>query len=471
MRLLRIWPLGATFLTWSLAAVCAQGDLEFKSLLSFDGTNGSNPKGELLQGHDARLYGTAVKGGSNGLGMVFALSLDGSGFTVLHSFAGGTDGANPSAGLIQSQDGSFYGTALNGGTNDSGTVFRITAGGAFTTIAFLSTNTGAHPDSTLALDRDGSLYGTADMYGAYSKPTYPGSYGYGSIFHVTTQPNLEALVLFANTNGDSPRGGLVQAKDGDFYGTTLWGGKRLLPPYQISFGDIFRFSPDGTLTTLYQFTGGVDGGWPYAGLVQGQDGGFYGVTFSGGTTNGGFGTVFRITDQGQFAKIHTFTSYDGANPYAGLIQASDGNLYGTTYVGGPRNAGTIFQISTNGDYTGLHAFSETDGLYPLGRLVQADNGNFYGTTASGGAYGLGTIFRLSLPSAPVLQSIVWSGGGVSFTWTSIPGRSYQVQYTPDLTKPNWTSFGPPLVASSDTLSALDSTPSDQQRWYRVLLLP
>src|ERR1022692_651545 len=193
-------------------------------------------------------------------------------------------------------------------------------------------------------------------------------------------------------DGAGPYAGLVQAANGGLYGTTLVGGTN-------SAGTIFKITPGGTLTTLYSFcpqTNCTDGATPGAGLVQAANGDLYGTTYFGGT-NGG--TVFKITPGGTLTTLYNFCSQtnctDGTGPLAGLVQAANGDLYGTTYFGGT-NGGTVFKITPGGTLTTLYSFCSqgvypgcTDGLNPDAGLVQAANGDFYGTTSSGGANGGG----------------------------------------------------------------------------------
>jgi uncharacterized repeat protein (TIGR03803 family) len=187
------------------------------------------------------------------------------------------------------------------------------------------------------------------------------------------------------TDGGKPfYGGLVQAGDGNFYGTTYLGGTK-------NGGTVFKVTPGGALTTLYNFcsqTNCADGTAPTAGLVQATDGNFYGTTYSGGSNADG--TVFKITSSGTLTTLYSFCSQpsctDGYSPYAGLVQGSDTNFYGTTSVGGAHGFGTVFKISSQSPYTltTLHSFSVADGTSPQAGLMLASDGNFYGTTVGGG---------------------------------------------------------------------------------------
>jgi uncharacterized repeat protein (TIGR03803 family) len=211
------------------------------------------------------------------------------------------------------------------------------------------------------------------------------------------------LQSFGISRTASPNG-LVQGSDGNFYGTTSTGGTG-------DHGMVFQLSTNGTLSTLYSFSGGADGGQPRAALVLGSDGNFYGTTYGGGAS--GNGTVFQISAKGTFTTLYSFNGgADGSNPTAGLVQGSDGNLYGTTSLGGlirgdSTGYGTIFQISTNGVHTILYTF--TDGADGPNGLVKGSDGNFYGTTTYGGAGGAGTVFQLSTNGT--LTTLYFFSGG------------------------------------------------------------
>jgi uncharacterized repeat protein (TIGR03803 family) len=208
------------------------------------------------------------------------------------------------------------------------------------------------------------------------------------------EANLVPLAPFwMSAAADRPagvRGDLLLASDGNFYLTSSSGGS------EQRGGSIIRVTPGGTITTLHSFTGGnTDGATPYAGLMQASDGSLYGTTYVGGTDSRG--TVFRITLAGEFSLLYSFVSAnDGAFfPYAGLVQAGDGNLYGSTLRGGPDDKGTVFRISTSGTFAIIHSFAGSDGENPEGTLVVGANGELYGTTLTGGASNRGTIYRIS----------------------------------------------------------------------------
>ena len=372
------------------------------TLYSFSGSDGNGPIG-LVKGTDGNFYGTTYLGGAQNTGTVFKMTPTGT-LTTLYVFLG-SDGRNPSAGLVQGTDGSFYGTTYLGGASDLGTVFRITSAGTVTTLHSFLGGDGSHPAAPLAQGIDGSFYGTTLDGGAVGTPEYP--FGFGTVFKITPAGAFTTLYSFVSSyggvspysgvGGQYPYAGLTPGTDGNLYGTASSGGAG-------HEGTVFSITPSGTLTTLYSFSGD-DGSFPRAGLVQGTDGNFYGTTGWGGssrsgTPSAGYGTVFRITPGGVLTTLHSFLGGDGIHPYAGLVQGTDGSFYGTTSLGGPSwyvsswsGHGTVFRITPGGVLTTLHSFAGTEGQKPTAPLVQGTDGDFYGTTSAGGAYGLSSIER------------------------------------------------------------------------------
>jgi uncharacterized repeat protein (TIGR03803 family) len=272
------------------------------------------------------------------------------------------------------------------------------------------------------------------------------------------------LYSFTGGNdGANPYAALVQGSDGNFYGTTYSGGTN-------GDGTVFQINPNGALTSIYSFTGGNDGANPYAALVQGSDGNFYGTTEFGGTN--GYGTVFQISPKGSYHSLYSFQGHaGGAYPYAGLVQGSDGSFYGTTYYGGTNKSGTVFTISTNGGGRFLYSFpGGNDGGYPYGGLVQGSDGSFYGTTyRGGGSEGAGTVFRLNI--VPEFQAVSLSSSTLSLTWSTEAGGTYQLQHSSDLNSGNWTNLSSPLTATGATLNTTDSVTNAPKRFYRLVLSP
>jgi len=370
----------------SIAAAClvatAAVAQTYDVLKAFN-SDGLRPHAGLIQGTDGNLYGTTAYGGSNNYGTIFKIDANGSTFTTLYTFAG-SDGANPYAAIIQGTDGNLYGTTAYGGSNDYGTVFKVDTNGlTFTTLHNFAGSDGANPYTGLLQATDGNLYGT----------TYSGGANYGTIFKVDTNGlTFTTLHNFAGSDGANPYAGLLQATDGNLYGTTNLGGAS-------NYGTIFKIDTNGTtFTTLHTFVN-TDGANPYAGLLQATDGNLYGTTLNGGggSCYYGCGTIFKIDTNGSMlTTLHGFLVSDGVYPYGTLIQGTDGNVYGTLAGGGANYDGAIFRIDTSGStFTTLHTFVGTDGSYSYATLIQGTDRNLYGTTYFGGAsYLYGTIFKV-----------------------------------------------------------------------------
>ena len=435
-------------------APCAHGDVTLTTLVSFGGTNGANPYAGMLRGEDGNFYGTTAAGGTNGYGTIFQMTPAGA-LTVMASF-NRTNGANPTAGLAQGVDGKFYGTTYSGGAMSFGTVFNMTTNGTLTSLVSFAGTNGVYPKAGLVEANDGNYYGTTALGGT----NYV-----GTVFKMTTNGTLTTLVSF-DPQGGSPYAGLVQGVDGSLYGTTY------------GSSTVFKMTTNGTFRTLYPFTGGNDGGNPYAELVQGADGNLYGTTFFGGTN--GYGTAYKLTTNGTFTTLVSFGGTNGAYPQGRLAQASDGVLYGTTESGGaytnPSGSGygTAFKLTTNGTLTTLVSFGGTNGANPQGGLVQGADGNLYGTTVDGGASGEGTIFRLNItaPPPPSFLTVEETGATLTLTWSATVGQNYQMLYKTNLNQINWDNLGPANIATNAAMTTLDATGPDRQRFYRIeLLLP
>ncbi len=395
------------------------------NLYSFAGSpiDGANPQAGLVQGSDGNFYGTTSSGGTNGAGTVFEFSPSAD-YTNLYAFGSyPNDGAEPVAGLVQGSDSNFYGTTYFGGTSDKGTVFQINPSGTYTTLYSFAglPNDGADPAAGLVQGNDGNFYGTTYFGGMTSE--FNGN-GNGTVFQISPGGTYTTLYFFAGYPGDGadPQAGLVQGSDSNFYGTTQFGG--MSTNCGAGCGTVFQISPSGTYTSLYSFAGPPnDGSYPLAGLVQGSDGNLYGTTGAGGTNSNG--TVFRISPGGSYTNLYSFAGAprDGAGPTAGLVQGSDSSFYGTALYGGNNGDGTVFRISSSGDYTNLYSFagSPTDGQNPYAGLVQGSDGNFYGTTRYGGNNGDGTVFKLAFVSG--ITNCAFSIGSTNATVDAAGGSS------------------------------------------------
>ncbi len=324
------------------------------------------------------------------LWLTAAVSLPAQTVSVVHDFDG-TDGISSQAALIQATDGYLYATTDGGGAFGEGTVFKMTPLGLLTTVASFSGDDGNDPVPAVVQGTDGNFYGTT-QYGGTNETC---SAGCGSIFKMAPDGTLTSLYSFDVTHGDRPSvAPLVEGNDGNFYGTTFGGGK------VCACGTVFRISPAGHFTLIHSFTGGSDGAEPYSGLILASNGNFYGVAYTAG--DGGEGTIYKITPTGSFSTVFSFAGNgsNGNNPLGGLVQASNGNLYGTTAHGGTGCCGTIFEFTLGGVFTTLHNFDQTDGGLPLASMMQGSDGNLYGTTQNGGTsasctVGCGTLFQIS----------------------------------------------------------------------------
>jgi uncharacterized repeat protein (TIGR03803 family) len=359
------------------------------------GTDASTPYAGLVHDSAGNLYGTTLSGGVYNDGAVFKLDRRHH-ESVVYSFAGGNDGIAPKASLILDKGGNLYGTTSRGGTSaDAGTIFKISPSGTETILyRFTGGSDGATPLASLLRDRSGNLYGT----------TYAGgdpSCLCGVVFKVSPSGVETVVHAFAvGTDGEFPQGGLIADSNGNLYGTTLEGGK-------YGWGSVFKIDPAGTETVFYSFNlaNGTDGWQPAGNLVRDAAGNFYGTTLAGGQQQScfgfGCGTVFRIDPSGNESVLYAFgDSPDGAGPSSGVVRDSAGNLYGTTYVGGPGGLsgfGVVFELDTHGNETVLYQFSGgLDGAFPHSSLILDKAGNLYGTAERGGPLdtGEGVVFKI-----------------------------------------------------------------------------
>jgi uncharacterized repeat protein (TIGR03803 family) len=409
----------------------------FALLYSFStsGGDGQHPYGEVLEGSDGALYGSTHDGGETNAGTVFRLAKNGSNYMVLRRFiVGPPSPGNPFGQLLEGIDHALYGTSYHGGSNNAGTVFRITRDGVdFNIMHHFRQGDGYWPYAGL-IEVGSTLYGTTQEGGAGRM---------GTAFRINEDASGYSLIHhfnFSGYDGYYPLA-LVQGSDDGIYGVTQTGGTN-------ADGTLFKINPDGSGYTLLHDFSFWAGRVPF-GLIQGRDGVLYGTTYQGGTNDGGVvyainadggaytllhmfgtnsmqgmnpsdaleasdgalygtthnggsnsvGTVFRVTKQGDnCAVLHQFVSGtgDGNGPYAGLVEGSDLALYGVTYSGGAYQYGTVFRITTNGGaYQVLHGFgSGSDGAAPYGALIKGSDGMLYGTTFFGGTYQCGTVFKI-----------------------------------------------------------------------------
>jgi uncharacterized repeat protein (TIGR03803 family) len=380
-----------------LAIVIAANHLSdaqtYSVLYSFGGVagDGNGPTGTLIQDSSGNLYGTTQGGGQHGVGTVFRLTASGT-ETLLYDFNLPPDAILPAAGLYRDAEGRLYGTTRKGGvygpTNGSGAVFKLdTAGNETVVHSFGKGEDGNEPECVLIADAKGNLYGTTGVGGRY---------GFGTVFRISASGRETVLHHFTGADGAVPAAGLIRDAQGNLFGTTVSGGKN-------GFGTVFKLAADGKETVLYSFCSArncTDGGQPVAGLIQDQFGNLFGTTGNGGRN--GQGAVFELTKGGKEIVLHsfgTFGSGDGRWPWAGLILDQQGNLYGTTYIGGAYDSGTVFKVDRAGKETVLHSFCAepncVDGVAPaFASLLRDRAGNLYGV-AQRGVFQSGVVFRLT----------------------------------------------------------------------------
>src|SRR6202167_1396665 len=381
----------------------------FKTLVNFGGTNGTDPNLSPIQGTDGNLYGGTAVGGEYSQGVLFNMTPSGT-LTRIYSFCAelGCPDGKGGAPEVLGTDGNLYGSNQGGGAFGDGTIFKVTEKGVLTTLHSFDGTDGLEIKH-LVQASSGNFYGTTSNGGNLSECN---GIGCGTIFEIAPNGKLTTLYNFCSLSGCADGAvlydALVQGTDGNFYGTTWAGGTG-------NGGTVFKITPTGMLTTLYSFCVPDypycgDGSNPIK-LVQGADGNFYGTTAYGG--GNGEGSVFKITPSGTLTTIYSFCAQiactDGSTPRDGLTLGSDGNFYSTTYYGGADNQGTLFEITAAGVLTTLHSFDGTDGRYPIQHLFQATNSNFYGITDNDGASGDGTIFRLSVGLLPFVETVPTSG--------------------------------------------------------------
>ena len=394
------------------------------------------------QGRDGDLYGTTAGDRyPTNLGDIFRVSTSGVG-TTLYNFSG-TAESYPSYGLILATDGNFYGT-VGGGSANLGALFRITPDGVYTVVYnFQGLDDGAYPAYSPIQASDGNLYGAAGgVYGQNDGTIYK----YSAAGSITTVFALSADGTQGNYFSSPP----IQGADSNLYATTSEGGA-------FGCGTILKLNTAGVLLQQYDFRCKKYGASP-TGLMQASDGNFYGTTQEGGiNTTGcyaGCGTVFKMTQSGVVTLLHKFGNshdYDGAYPLSGLVEGTDGNLYGSTEDGGYSEGrdGTLYMITTSGTETVLGHFYSGDpaGHTPFGSLMQHTNGKFYGTTYEGGLLSGGTVYSLDMGLGPFITFVQATGkigqtaqilgqgltGTTSVTFNGVSAASFAVNSDTSMT--------------------------------------
>jgi uncharacterized repeat protein (TIGR03803 family) len=327
-------------------------------------------------------------------------------FTLLYAFTGGTDGRDPIAGLIMDAQGNLYGAAAEGGNpaclHGCGTIFKLDTTGKETVLYSFTGGDGNYPATRLVRDAQGNLYGTTEI-GAAS--------GYGTVFKLDPFGNETILHSFAGGgDGDFPSD-LIMDDQANLYGTTELGGDPTCNGGS-GCGTVFEVDNTGRETVLYSFTqAGGDGQRPLAGLVRNAQGDLYGTTALGGASNAG--TIFRVDATGKETVLHSFNVIDGYLPMSSLVRDAQGNLYGATYSGGKGfegGNGVVFKLNKTGKETVLYRFpaSGKRGYHPQDGLVRDGQGNLYGTTEYGGIFGFGAVFKVDKTGK---QTLLYSFAG------------------------------------------------------------
>jgi uncharacterized repeat protein (TIGR03803 family) len=344
---------------------------------------GGFPEYDLAIDGQGNLYGTTFNEFG---GILYKLSPSGE-FTTLHTFSGccGTDGYSLAAGVILDAQGNLYGATTQGGSGDAGIIFEISPSGTETILYnFTCQQDGCLPVAGVVMDAEGNLYGTS----------LGGTFGYGNVYKfVRSTGTVTTLYNFTGGADGSIPFGVVLDKEGNLYGATQNGGS-------AQQGVVFKVTPSGMETVLHSFEpNGKDGFAPTASVILDSKGNVYGTTHLGGKV--GVGTVYKITPAGKESILHSFKGgKDGIFPESDLMFDKNGNLYGTTYYGGEFDSGAVFEVAKSKE-TILHSFEPngTDGILPLGGVVFDANGNLFGTTTLGGASsdcpsGCGTVFKI-----------------------------------------------------------------------------
>jgi len=390
--------LPALFAVQSAAAQTAPGWV-FIELYPFNSApinleDGAWPEAAVVRDAASNLYGTTFFGGTRtgcdifvgGCGTVFQLDPSGK-EKVLHSFGGAHDGWNPTASLTLDAVGNLYGTTPYGGAHGYGVVFRVDAAGNETILhSFAGGSDGANPNAALVQDAAGNLYGTT-RYGGRGCNCQ----GCGTVFKISPSGQERILHRFRDgADGASPLGSVAVDSSGNVYGTSWLGGI-------FNYGTVFRIDASGQGKVLHHFTAGSDGANPIGGVILDQAGNLYGTASAAGASH--LGTIFTVNSAGSESTLYTFTGGpDGAYPYSNLILDASGNLYGTTAQAGSTSAGSVFELS-GGTLTVLYDFAGTtgptgDGANPMGGLTMDEAGNLYGTAVRQGTYGWGAVFEL-----------------------------------------------------------------------------
>ncbi len=376
--------IGSIALVLFVAGSCAYAQT-YTVLYDFGTKNGepsgASDSGIVAQGRDGNMYSTAP---GTKMGTVFKITPAGA-LTVLHRFTG-TDGEGSASGLTLGTDGNFYGTTAGGGAFSSGTIFTISPTGKRTTLySFTGLDDGGDPVAPPIEGIDGNFYGTTGTGGSVGAN--------GTVYKITPAGVFSTLFSLGGSFFGFSNGPLVQGSDGFLYGTSTYGG------VNVTRGMIFKTTFSGDFTDLFDFNFD-DGEAPIAPLVENSDGNFYGDTAAGGADPDG--VIFKITPTGSFTQILNFGCCQGG-AFGGMVLATDGNFYGTTYDG--TVGGGIFRLTPSGEYTVLYTFTCATGCLPMVTPLQHTDGKLYGDTSSGGSKNHGVFYSFDLGLAPFVRLV------------------------------------------------------------------
>lgn len=375
-------------------------EAQYSVVYSFAGApnDGAFANGELIQDAAGNFYGTTMEGGTNNWGAMFKLDSSGN-ETILYNFTGGSDGGWPMGGLLRDTEGNLYGTTSVAGTNGGGTVFELDTSKTLRTIfQFGLATTGDGPRSRLVTNK-GDLYGVTTAGGIFNGQTR-----YGIIYKVTKGGTETVLYSFTGGNDGARPQNLIRDSAGNLYGVAT-----AASGTAVNAGTVWNLDTAGVFSVLYAFTGGADGGTPTGRLIRDTNGDIHGVTLSGGDPSCNCGVVFQVDTNGNETVIHKFFGHGGgAQPDAGLLDIG-GTLYGTTTGGGDfacdsGGCGVLYQIGKTGEYSILHRFAGSAGgdgdTNVFGGLALGTDGSIYGSTSYGGTGtctlahpGCGTLFK------------------------------------------------------------------------------
>jgi uncharacterized repeat protein (TIGR03803 family) len=432
-----------------MTTVCpAQPRLMCTTVVPDSTFSGMNPESELTLGSDGLLYGAAPSGGAFGHGSIFKATIDGA---ITFVPFDGTNGSVPYYSPLQVADGIIYGMATTGGNMDAGTVYRLNTNGILAAIYSFDMTNGSRPAS-LMMGKDGNLYGVTGCGGiGFDGTAYSGD---GIAFRLTTNGVFTHLASFSEKYAFP--NSIVEANDGNFYGTTQQGG-----PY--GYGTVFRMTPDGQLSTLVTFDG-TNGAYANP-IILGSDGALYGCT-SGINfldANDRSGKVYRITTNGDFTILHTFSFSDGAEPRCRLLEVTNGLFYGTTYISG-RSAGTVFQIATNGDFATVFYFdsSRAKGCLPRVGLAKGGDGNYYGLSTQP----VRDLYCLRPVEAPLFQPSM-QDGQITLNWKTWGRLPVGLYYKTNLNEADWHFLDGVATETNAVISHTEPVDPDTPRFYTL----